>query len=77
MAAALPGIGIFGTNAAVHLLTPVFREKVRARETFFSFKREIVVFSFYVRVIQHCFICRPSDFTLSEDARIEPRNVVT
>ncbi len=31
--AALPGIGIFGTNAAVHLLTPVFREKVRALET--------------------------------------------
>jgi hypothetical protein len=30
MMAALPGIGIFGTNAAVHLLTPVFREKVRA-----------------------------------------------
>ncbi len=30
MMAALPGIGIFGTNAAVHLLTPVFREKVLA-----------------------------------------------
>jgi hypothetical protein len=24
-------------------------------------------------VIQHCFICRPSDFTVSEDAGIEPR----
>ncbi len=30
MMTALPGIGIFGTNAAVHLLTPVFREKVLA-----------------------------------------------
>ncbi len=29
--AALPGIGIFGTNAAVHLLTPVLREKVGTR----------------------------------------------
>ncbi len=28
-------------------------------------------------VIQHCFICRPSDSTVSEDARIEPRTVVT
>jgi hypothetical protein len=27
--------------------------------------------------IQHCFICRPSDSTLSEDAGIEPRTVAT
>ncbi len=27
--------------------------------------------------IQHCFICRPSDFTLSEDAGIEPRTFAT
>jgi hypothetical protein len=27
--------------------------------------------------IQHCFICRHSDFTVSEDAEIEPRSVVT
>jgi hypothetical protein len=26
-------------------------------------------------VIQHCFICRPLDSTLSEDAGIEPRTV--
>jgi hypothetical protein len=25
--------------------------------------------------IQHCFTCRPSDSTVSEDAGIEPRNV--
>jgi hypothetical protein len=25
--------------------------------------------------IQHCFICRPSDSTVSEDAGIEPRTV--
>ena len=29
--ATLPGIGIFGTNTAVHLLTPVLREKVPVR----------------------------------------------
>ncbi len=27
--------------------------------------------------IQHCFICRPSDSTVSEDALIEPRTVAT
>jgi hypothetical protein len=28
-------------------------------------------------VIQHCFICRPSDSTVSADAGIEPRTVAT
>ncbi len=28
-------------------------------------------------VLQHCFICRPSDSTVSEVAGIEPRNVAT
>jgi hypothetical protein len=27
--------------------------------------------------IQHCFICRPSDFSVSEDAGIESRTVAT
>ncbi len=27
--------------------------------------------------IQHCFICRPSDTTVSEDAGIEPRTIAT
>jgi len=27
--------------------------------------------------IQQCFICRPSDSTVSEDAVIEPRTVAT
>jgi hypothetical protein len=27
--------------------------------------------------IQHCFICHPSDSTVSEDGGIEPRNVAT
>ncbi len=27
--------------------------------------------------IQHCFICRPSDSTVSEDAGIDPRTVAT
>ncbi len=33
---------------------------------------------FYVcKFTQHCFICRPSDFTVSEDAGIDPRTVAT
>ncbi len=28
-------------------------------------------------VIQRCFICRPSYFTMSEDAGIQPRTVAT
>jgi hypothetical protein len=30
-----------------------------------------------MHVIQHCFICRLSDSTVSEDAGIEPRTVMT
>jgi hypothetical protein len=32
---------------------------------------------FFMYNIQHCFICRPSDSTVSEDAGIEPRTVAT
>ncbi len=31
--------------------------------------------NFFMYCIQHCFICRPSDSTVSEDAGIEPRTV--
>ncbi len=34
-------------------------------------------FYFSMYCIQHCFICRPSDYTVSEDAGIEPRTVAT
>ncbi len=29
------------------------------------------------REVVHCFICRPSYFTVSEDAGMEPRTVAT
>jgi hypothetical protein len=32
-------------------------------------------FFLFMYVIQHCFICRPADSTVSEDAGIEPRTV--
>ncbi len=34
-------------------------------------------FFFFMYDIQHCFISRPSDSTVSEDAGIEPRTVAT
>ncbi len=41
------------------------------------FKRGIFFFFFFIYVIQHCFIFRSSDSTVSEDAGIEPRTVAT
>ncbi len=38
-------------------------------------KRDFWIFFFFMYDIQHCFICRPSDSTVSEDAGIEPRTV--
>jgi hypothetical protein len=35
------------------------------------------IFFFFMYVIQHCFLCCPSDSIMSEDARIEPRIVAT
>jgi hypothetical protein len=35
------------------------------------------IFIFFMYDIQHCFICRPSDSTVPEDAGIEPRTVST
>jgi hypothetical protein len=35
------------------------------------------VFGFFMYFIQHCFICLPSDSTVSEDAGIEPRMAAT
>jgi hypothetical protein len=32
---------------------------------------------FLAYIIQHCFICRPSDSTVPTDAGIEPRTVAT
>ncbi len=43
----------------------------------YFFKGDFCGFFLYMYDIQHCFICRPSDFTVSEDAGIEPRTVAT
>ncbi len=41
------------------------------------FNGEFYGFLLFMYDIQHCFICRPSDSTVPEDAEIEPRTVVT
>ncbi len=42
-------------------------------DIFFFFKGDFLEFFIFIYVFQHCFICRPSDSTVSEDAGIEPR----
>jgi hypothetical protein len=41
------------------------------------FKKTGIFYFISMYYIQHCFICRPTDFTVSEDAGIEPRTVAT
>ncbi len=40
-------------------------------------KGDILEFFLFMYDIQHCFICRPTDSTASEDAGFEPRTVAT
>jgi hypothetical protein len=49
--------------------------KEKKRSQLFFLKGFFIIFFIYD--IQHCFICRPSDSTVSEYAGIEPRTVVT
>ncbi len=39
--------------------------------------QRVFLFGFFVYLIQHCFICGPLDYTVSEDAGIESRTVTT
>ncbi len=43
----------------------------------FSKKGDFLDFFIFMSDIQHCFICRPSDSTVSEEAGFEPRTVAT
>jgi hypothetical protein len=40
-------------------------------------KGDFLDFFFFMHAIQHCFISRPADFYVSEDAGIKPRTVAT
>jgi hypothetical protein len=65
------------TGAIQHVLV---KTKENARQhimTLFSKGDYFGFFLFYMYDIQHCFICRPSDSTVSEDAGIEPKTVAT
>jgi hypothetical protein len=87
--AAVPGPG--GGKAPAQSLHPaqpaaVYRQRrpsLRQGETgelyLYSelLKGDCLIFSPFMFVIQHCFIGRPSDSTVFEDAGIEPRTVAT
>ncbi len=66
----------FGLNQAV-LERKLFRLFVICNWDLFNFNRGFFWFFLFMYGIQHCFIFRPSDSTVSEDAGIEPRTIVT
>jgi hypothetical protein len=47
-------------------ITPL--SHIYSKHSYFNVKKD-----FFLHVIQHCFICRLSDFTVPEDAGIEPK----
>ncbi len=69
-----PGKQVHVIRMLVNLLQPEQQNSIKddiLTGGFFGF------FLFSMNSIQHCFICRPSDSTVSEDAGIEPRTVAT
>jgi hypothetical protein len=60
-------------------LPPLFSSLLEKNRTFFTQNEQTKgdYFVFKIHSIQHCFICRPSYSTVSEDAGIEPRSVGT
>jgi hypothetical protein len=65
------------TESVTHHFLPSHKIlKVHNHENAF-FKGGFFGFFLFMYDIQHCFICRPSDFTVSEDAGIESRTVAT
>ncbi len=51
--------------------------ELRRLAPFFIFRGGFFWILLFMYDIQHCFICRPSVFTVSEDAGIEPMTVAT
>ena len=62
-------------KAWCHWLAALHSESLRSAESLI--KGRISWIFLFMYDIQHCFICRPSDSTVSEDARIVPRTVAT
>jgi hypothetical protein len=53
----------------------VYEQVKNLKSTVYAFFPKDLIFFMYC--IQHCFICRPSDSIVSEDAEIEARTVRT
>jgi hypothetical protein len=60
---------LYGEHPATRLFLSVAHIDTVLKEDFFS--------PFFMYSIQHCFICRPSDSTVSENAGFEPGTVAT
>ncbi len=65
-------IGI-AINGGFYFLKKI-RSIFRADSVFIKEHLKLFLFMYF---IQHCFICRPSDSIVSEDAGIDPRTVAT
>jgi hypothetical protein len=55
----------------------IFQQGSNEASFFFTFRKLTNFLGFFMYFIQHCFVCRSSDSTVSEDAGIEPRIVAT
>ncbi len=55
--------------------SPTYSSPKQSVGKWFLLKRDFVFVCMYL--IQHCFICRPSDSSVSENAGMEPRSIVT
>ncbi len=53
------------------------KRNILGRHLYPEFFLEGEIFEFVQYFIEHCFICRSLDSTVSEDGRIEPRTVAT
>jgi hypothetical protein len=53
-----------------------FGNNIADRGNTFLMGAFVWIFLFFMSVFQHCYICRPLDSTVSEDAGIEPSRTV-
>jgi hypothetical protein len=74
---------IITVQSSSNEISTTARKRVRMRGggLFFARPQPFLItgtfFWVFMYVIQHCFICRPSDSTVSEDAGIELKTVAT
>jgi hypothetical protein len=72
---------LFESSVISGTIIPMLKMPVFVPPSFLNFEEDIstkpIMICAVQYFIQYCFICRPSDSTVSEDAGIEPRTVAT